>query len=386
MRRLDRTRGLLNAASGPRRARRPPRHRPPGKGKSAGEGEPVDGREGGAGARQRRPDVGGRRRARPRPRSLPFPGGRHRGGRLARRGPGIGRGVRSASPVGPPASGSRGLGEKPEKTPFGQRHPRVASGLRQDPGQLRAALHAAGPRRRPGRLRTCARGPRARDEQRDGQSSRLRPRRPHRLGRQLPRRARRPRPRLRRHRRDGPRLDLRTADREAPEPGALRAAGIPRRGGRRQLGTHDGAGDGGGPRLGVQGARAPGLRGLDPDIRRQGGPRLDVAHRRAKVFERSSGTWSGCWRSSCSSLSRRWSSCVPLATSPPLERVRRAFRRSVAPWKKDRVLSADLEAAHALPGQHRLENSRRQSRSSCQLSVISFTRSGRPCWKLRTEN
>jgi histidine ammonia-lyase len=37
----------------------------------------------------------------------------------------------------------------------------------------------------------------------------------------------------------------------------------------------------------------------------------------------------------------------PLATSPPLERVRRAFRRSVAPWKKDRVLSEDLSAAHA---------------------------------------
>ena len=35
----------------------------------------------------------------------------------------------------------------------------------------------------------------------------------------------------------------------------------------------------------------------------------------------------------------------PLATSPPLQRVRRAFRRSVAPWEKDRVLSEDLEVA-----------------------------------------
>ncbi len=35
----------------------------------------------------------------------------------------------------------------------------------------------------------------------------------------------------------------------------------------------------------------------------------------------------------------------PLATSAPLERVRRALRRSVAPWRKDRVLSEDLEAA-----------------------------------------
>ncbi len=37
----------------------------------------------------------------------------------------------------------------------------------------------------------------------------------------------------------------------------------------------------------------------------------------------------------------------PLRTSPPLERVRQALRRSVAPWRKDRVLSDDLEAAHA---------------------------------------
>jgi histidine ammonia-lyase len=36
----------------------------------------------------------------------------------------------------------------------------------------------------------------------------------------------------------------------------------------------------------------------------------------------------------------------PLATSAPLERVRRAFRRSVAPWKTDRVLAVDLEKAH----------------------------------------
>jgi len=35
----------------------------------------------------------------------------------------------------------------------------------------------------------------------------------------------------------------------------------------------------------------------------------------------------------------------PLRTSAPLERVRRAFRRIVMPWKTDRVLAADLEAA-----------------------------------------
>jgi histidine ammonia-lyase len=37
----------------------------------------------------------------------------------------------------------------------------------------------------------------------------------------------------------------------------------------------------------------------------------------------------------------------PLASSKPIERVRRAFRRVVRPWTKDRVLSADLEKAHA---------------------------------------
>ena len=35
----------------------------------------------------------------------------------------------------------------------------------------------------------------------------------------------------------------------------------------------------------------------------------------------------------------------PLRTSPPLERVRRAFRRVVAPWKGDRQLAPDLESA-----------------------------------------
>ena len=35
----------------------------------------------------------------------------------------------------------------------------------------------------------------------------------------------------------------------------------------------------------------------------------------------------------------------PLPSSKPIERVRRAFRRAVAPWTRDRVLSEDLEAA-----------------------------------------
>jgi histidine ammonia-lyase len=35
----------------------------------------------------------------------------------------------------------------------------------------------------------------------------------------------------------------------------------------------------------------------------------------------------------------------PLTSSPPLEKVRRAFRRVVAPWRQDRILASDLEAA-----------------------------------------
>ncbi len=35
----------------------------------------------------------------------------------------------------------------------------------------------------------------------------------------------------------------------------------------------------------------------------------------------------------------------PLATSPPLERIRRSFRRAVPPWKTDRQLAPDLEKA-----------------------------------------
>ena len=55
-----------------------------------------------------------------------------------------------------------------------KRDPRIPPRLRPGPGQLRAALHAAGPRRGARRLRPRAGGPRARDEQRDGQPARLR--------------------------------------------------------------------------------------------------------------------------------------------------------------------------------------------------------------------
>ena len=37
----------------------------------------------------------------------------------------------------------------------------------------------------------------------------------------------------------------------------------------------------------------------------------------------------------------------PLASSKPIEQVRRSFRRVVRPWNRDRVLAVDLEAAHA---------------------------------------
>jgi histidine ammonia-lyase len=35
----------------------------------------------------------------------------------------------------------------------------------------------------------------------------------------------------------------------------------------------------------------------------------------------------------------------PLTSSRPIERLRRAFRRSVRPWDRDRILSTDLEKA-----------------------------------------
>jgi histidine ammonia-lyase len=37
----------------------------------------------------------------------------------------------------------------------------------------------------------------------------------------------------------------------------------------------------------------------------------------------------------------------PLASSPPLERVRKSFRQLVRPWDRDRWLAPDLEAARA---------------------------------------
>ncbi len=40
----------------------------------------------------------------------------------------------------------------------------------------------------------------------------------------------------------------------------------------------------------------------------------------------------------------------PLASSEPLERVRRAFRRSVAPWNRDREMHADVEKARLFLG------------------------------------
>ncbi len=110
---------------------------------------------------------------------------------------------------------------EPPGAPGRERNPRVPPGLRPRPGQLRAALHAAGPRRRSRRVRPRAADPRARDEQLDRQPARLRRSRGHHLGRQLPRSSRWPRARLRGDRRGGPRLDLRTPHRKARQPGAL---------------------------------------------------------------------------------------------------------------------------------------------------------------------
>src|SRR6476661_818482 len=123
--------------------------------------------------------------------------GRPRRVRVGGRGAGIRRGLRPAGDRGAAPSRSGRKRAQPEEAARGQRDPGVAPGLRQGPGQLRAAVHAAGSRRGAGCVRARPRGPGARDEQRDGQPPRVRGERGRRLGRQLPRRAGGPRPRLR---------------------------------------------------------------------------------------------------------------------------------------------------------------------------------------------
>ena len=75
--------------------------------------------------------------------------------------------------VGRPAASRRAQERgQPARPAPRERDPRVAPGLRPRAGQLRAALHAAGPRRGARRLRARPRGPRARDEQRHRQPAR----------------------------------------------------------------------------------------------------------------------------------------------------------------------------------------------------------------------
>ena len=74
----------------------------------------------------------------------------------------------------------------------------------------------------------------------------------------------------------------RAAHRAAGQPDALRPARVPGPRGRAPLGLHDGPGHRGGAGLREQGPRASRERRLDPDLGRQGGPRLDGRDRRAQ--------------------------------------------------------------------------------------------------------
>ncbi len=170
----------------------------------------------------------------------------------------------------------------------------------------------------------------------------------HRLGRQLPRRAGRSRPRLRRHRGDGPRLDLRAANREARQPGALGAARLPRREGRAPFGPHDGAGHRRRPRLGVQDrsrTRRRSTRSRPPRTRRT---TSRCRRSRRESSRRSSRTSSGFWRSSSSTAFQAMEFLRPLRSSAPLERVRRRVpprRSGLEP--RTASCTPDLEKARA---------------------------------------
>ena len=121
-----------------------------------------------------------------------------------------------------------------------------------------------------------------RDERRHRQPDGLRGHRRAALGRQLPRRAGGHRRRPAGHRGGGAGRHQRAPDGAAGEPGALRPARVPHRRRRAAIRAHDRARHRGGPRLREQGPRPSRERGLDPDLREQGGPRLDGRHRRAQ--------------------------------------------------------------------------------------------------------
>ncbi len=79
---------------------------------------------------------------------------RFRRGRLPGRLAGLGRGLRPPDHGRPPAPRRGEERLQPARAAAGKRDPGIAPGLRPRPGQLRPALHAAGARRGPRRLRT----------------------------------------------------------------------------------------------------------------------------------------------------------------------------------------------------------------------------------------
>ena len=228
----------------------------------AGEGRPL--------ARQRHAVHGRVRRARPHARTPAREGGRHRvracrSRRCRARATSFLPQIHALRPLrGQQDSAAnvlrpaRGLGDQ-----------RVAPLVRQGAGRLLAALRAAGARRdaRPARLRRLHGLGRA--QRGDRQPARPRRGRAARLERELPRAAGRVRARRARDGGRRAREHLGAAGRAARQSEPVRrAAAVPHRRRRAQLGVHDPAVRGRVARQREQGARPPGERRLDPDERR----------------------------------------------------------------------------------------------------------------------
>ncbi len=232
----DRSGAGVGRGVGRSRSARASRARPDGRGPRPGPG-PGAGRGGGAAARadsaggsgsegrarahQRSADVGGGRRPRAEPGDRPGEDGGPRRSGVPGRLPRIRRRVRQSHRRGATASRSAEERGQPARSPARKRDPGIASRLRPGAGQLRASLHAPGPRRGARRVRSRSRGARARDEQLDGQPSGVRGAGRHRFGGKLSRSPRRIRPGLRGDRGHGSGLDLGAPHREARQPGAF---------------------------------------------------------------------------------------------------------------------------------------------------------------------
>ena len=131
------------------------------------------------------------------------------------------------------------------------------------------------------------------------------------------------------------------------DPVAVRPAGVPDPRAGPQLGLDDGAGHGGGAGVGEQAARPSRQRRFDPHLGQPGGPRVDGGARLAPAAadgrERDG---RGRHRTACAAQGCDF--LAPLASSPPLEAVRRLLREQVAHLDDDRHLHPDIEKAIAL--------------------------------------